>query len=233
MIDPITIPVPTVVGAFGAWTAVSTLKKTRTLVFKGTAGDQVEVWTSNDAGTNSSKIPSPGRLLQGAQDSFTVDNAVTHYAAKRLAGTSAASLIVGGEEFPTTDSIQWIELTVGHADLTAAATSQAILLGSALPENALILAIDIAVATAFTGGGAAAASIDIGAQGGDTDGLVDGASIFTAVSGGAATRPLGVRPNAFYTVATQLLATFISDVNVVDLTAGACTIRVAYLVKAA
>lgn len=123
--------------------------------------------------------------------------------------------------------IKKLSLTVGHADLIAAATSQVINIGSAaLPSGAFIVGRTIALATAFSGGGAGAVSVDIG--GTDADAIVDGESIFTgattAKAGTSGINPFGALGGQ------QLTATFISDVNVADLTAGSVTITVLYVV---
>jgi hypothetical protein len=129
-------------------------------------------------------------------------------------------------------SVQKRTVTVGHADLDAAALTQAIDIGEDLPANARILGVAIKLTTAFSGGGAAAVSVDIGSSG-DVDAIVDGANLFAAaVDGQASTRPAGIAPNKHFVAATQLTATFISDVNVVGLTAGAVTIDVLFTVLA-
>lgn len=123
-------------------------------------------------------------------------------------------------------------VTVGHADLTAAALTEAVNIGTALPANARILGVAIKLATPFSGGGASAVSVDIGSSG-DADAIVDGANLFAAaVDGQASTQPVGIAPSKHFATATQLTATFISDVNVVGLTAGAVTIDVIYAVLA-
>jgi hypothetical protein len=119
--------------------------------------------------------------------------------------------------------------TFGHADLTAAALTEALALAT-LPPKACVLGVGVDLATPFTGGGAGAVSVDIGTSG-DVDALIDGSNLFAAaVDGQASTRPLGIAPNHRYESGASLIATFISDVNVVGLTAGACTIHVYYSV---
>lgn len=123
--------------------------------------------------------------------------------------------------------IRKVTLTVGHADLTAAATSQVINIGSAaLPSGAYVVGRTITLATAFSGGGSSAASVDIG--GTDADCIVDGESIFTgattAKAGTSGIDPFGALGGQ------QLTATFISDVNVALLDAGSATITVLYVV---
>lgn len=124
-------------------------------------------------------------------------------------------------------------VTVGHADLTDADTSQDINIGAALPANARIVGVDLHTFTAFSGGTVSALALDIGSSG-DVDALVDGADLFAAaVDGGPSTRPTGIRPNKLYATATQLSARFVSTGdNLVNLTAGAVTIDVLYVVLA-
>ncbi len=122
--------------------------------------------------------------------------------------------------------IKKISTTIGHADLTAAATSEVVNLGDALPTGAYVVGRTIALATAFSGGGAGAVSVDIG--GTDADAIVDGESIFTgattAKAGTSGINPFGALGGQ------QLTATFISDVNVSLLTAGAVTIDILYVI---
>ncbi len=124
-------------------------------------------------------------------------------------------------------------VTVGHADLDAAATSQTINIGATLPANARIVGYDIRALTIFTGGGAGAVTVDVGTSG-DIDAIVDGSDLFAAaVDGGPSTMPLGIRPNkTFITAAAQLIATFVADVDVADLTTGSVVIDVLYVVLA-
>lgn len=123
--------------------------------------------------------------------------------------------------------IKKITTTIGHADLTAAATSQVINLGSALPTGAFVVGRTIALATAFSGGSVSACVVDIG--GTDADAIVDGESIFTgattAKAGTSGINPFGALGGQ------QLTATIVAtDDNVVNLTAGAMTITILYVV---
>lgn len=121
-------------------------------------------------------------------------------------------------------------VTVTHAELTAAALSQAINIGAALPAKARVLGFDLHALTPFSGGGATAVSVEIGTAG-DVDAIVDGANLFAAaVDGGPSTMPLGVRPHKAFLTGGQLIATFTSDVNVVNLAAGSVIVDVWYAV---
>lgn len=130
-------------------------------------------------------------------------------------------------------SLQKRSVTVGHADLTDADTSQDINIGAALPANARILGVSIHTVTAFSGGSVSALALDIGSSG-DADALIDGADLMaTVVDGQAATRPLGIAPNKLFASSTQLVARFVSTGdNLVNLTAGTCTIDVLFCVLA-
>ncbi len=124
-------------------------------------------------------------------------------------------------------------VTVGHADLTDADTSQTINIDTALPNNSRIVGVDMRALTAFSGGSVSALTVDVGTSG-DIDALVDGADLATAaVDGGPATMPLGIRHNKTFASGGQLIATFVSTGdNLVNLTAGSVIIDVLYVVKA-
>jgi hypothetical protein len=121
-------------------------------------------------------------------------------------------------------------LAIGHADLTDADGSQTLNIGTALPTNAMILGVSIALATSFTGGGAGIVTVNIGSAG-DPDAIVANADLFAAaVDGVASTFSDGIAPRKIFALATQLTATVDADVDVADLTAGAATITVAFIV---
>ncbi len=125
-------------------------------------------------------------------------------------------------------------VTVGHADLTDADTSQTISVGAVLPANARIVGVDFRALTVFSGGTVSALACDIGTSG-DVDALVDGADLVTAaVDGGPASMPAGIRPNkTFVSAGAQLTATFVSTGdNLVNLTAGSVIIDVLFVVLA-
>lgn len=128
-------------------------------------------------------------------------------------------------------NIVMLEVTITHAELTAAATSEAIDIGAALPTGAFVHSMETDVTTLFSGGTVSAIVLDVGIEGGDVDAMVDGRDVFT----GAATGPAignGVRPHGSFGGA-QLSALFVATGDdVADLTAGSVTIRVAYSVHA-
>jgi len=123
--------------------------------------------------------------------------------------------------------VRKLSLALGEAALTAAATSEAVAIGT-IPSGATVLGSEVQLATPFSGGGASTCVVDIGSTG-DADAIVDGANLFaSAVDGQAATKPAGIAPNKTFATATVLNATVTADVNVVGLTAGAATIVVYY-----
>lgn len=129
----------------------------------------------------------------------------------------------------TGGSIQKRSVTIGHADLTAAATTETENLGAPLPAGATVLGVNILLPTGFSGI-TGPVTVDIGSSG-DVDALVDGANLATAVDGNSSTRPLGIAPNKTFASATQLLATFLSaSGNLADASAGECTIDVYFTV---
>lgn len=124
-------------------------------------------------------------------------------------------------------------LTANATTITAAAASEALNIGTALPANSRIVGVDIHTLTPFSGGSVADFTVDIGTAG-DVDALIDGADLFAAaVDGGPATIPQGIRPDKFFAAGGQLIATFrCGSDDVGDATAGAVTIDVLYIVLA-
>lgn len=124
-------------------------------------------------------------------------------------------------------------LTANATTITAAAATEAVNIGTALPPNARIVGVDFHTYTEFSGGAVGDFTVDIGTSG-DVDALVDGADLFAAaVDGGPATIPQGIRPNKFFAAGGQLIATFrCGSDDVGDATAGAITIDVLYVVLA-
>lgn len=150
-------------------------------------------------------------------------------------GTSAAAV-----SFPVpvsftaapTGVIQKRVLTFGHADLTAAALSQALNLGAALPAGATIVGTpSVAVSAAFTDGAGATVTLDIGTAG-DPNAIGTWDLDAAPIDGQAGAYTPGIAPGRLYAGATQLLATVTSDVNVDTLTAGAAVITVLFVMPA-
>lgn len=124
-------------------------------------------------------------------------------------------------------------LTADHTTITAAAATEALNIGTALPANSRIVGVDMRTLTPFSGGTVGDFTVDVGTAG-DVDALIDGADLFTAaVDGGPATMPQGVRPNKCFAAGGQLIATFrCGSDDVGDATVGAVTIDVLYVVLA-
>lgn len=149
-----------------------------------------------------------------------------------IGAANATSIVLGAPvtfAATQTGSVQKRTVTIGHADLTDADGEQAINIGAVLPANAQILAVAVALATPFTGGGAGSVLLDIGTSG-DPDAIVANCDLFAAaVDGQASTMPSGIAPfKRFVSAGAQLLATIAADVDVADLTAGAATITVLF-----
>lgn len=145
------------------------------------------------------------------------------------AGVTAAALDTAVSA-TAVGKIQTRTVTIGHADLTDLDGEQSINIGAVLPANAMILAVDVALATSFTGGGAGQVLLDIGTSG-DPDAIVANCDLFAAaVDGAASMMPAGIAPfKLFVSAGAQLLATVAADVNVDLLTAGAATITVSFV----
>jgi hypothetical protein len=159
-----------------------------------------------------------------------IEDAGTLYTATDVEGALAEVKPLADDAYAA--RVQKKTLTVGHADLTDADGSQTVNLDTALPANARIVGVNVKLATPFSGGTASAVSVDVGSAG-DPDALVDGADLFAAaVDGQASTMPSGIAPHKHFALSTQLTATFAANDDVLDLTAGACTIEVLYAVLA-
>ena len=148
-------------------------------------------------------------------------------------GGAATSIVAGAPitfDAAQVGVIQTRTVTIGHADLTDADGEQSINIGAVLPANAMILAVDVALATPFSGGTATSVLLDIGTSG-DPDAIVANCDLFAAaVDGKASTMPAGIAPFKLFTSAgAQLKASVAADDDVADLVAGACTITVSFV----
>lgn len=144
-------------------------------------------------------------------------------------GSGSATLIGC---FPATQlqksALQYLEATIGFADLTASATSQVIAIGE-LPAGAQVRGVDMRLGTAFSGGSISAMDVDVGSTGDDAA-LVAAADVSSAaVDGQVSDVPDGIAPHKLFDAATTINATFASTGDDVDAaTAGAVTIRVLF-----
>lgn len=120
---------------------------------------------------------------------------------------------------------QVMSKSITTADLSAAATSEAVDFDAALPAGAIVIGSGVIVSAIFDNAGdSASCSCDIGVSGGDADAFVDGASL------NAVATPVpvaGVSMGGLVGAITPAI-TVISDVNVSTLTKGACVAYVAY-----
>ncbi len=122
-----------------------------------------------------------------------------------------------------------LEVTVGHAALDAAATTQTVNIGAALPTGARILQVESELTEAFAGPSVSAATASLGVASALTS-LINARNVFTG-------QPLvnalgaGTRPGGTYSAA-QLQAQFTTTgANVAALNAGSITFRVHYVVR--
>lgn len=115
-----------------------------------------------------------------------------------------------------------VPVTKGHADLTAAATSQSFTLYTAPGPMRVASPPVIDSLTVYTGGGASAVTLAIGiSTGSDVDAIGDEKSIFTGGAAGVMTAGVSGFADALIAAGVSITATFASDVNVADLSAGA------------
>ena len=129
--------------------------------------------------------------------------------------------------FDTQDGlIKRYTFAIGHADLTAAAVSEAIAL-AAFPTNVIIIAGCIELDTDFSGGGASACTAEIG-DAGDPNELAAAVNIFTGAGAGLKEgEPVAITAFGFK-AAYAPICTVTADVNVGTLDAGALIVHVYY-----
>lgn len=147
---------------------------------------------------------------------------------------SGAAFAAGGIQAPRPAVLKFSQ-AFAHTDfdaLGALDTSEVVNYGTAIPAGARIVGRSVELTTPLTGGGNAAVTVDLGSAG-DPDAIIDGADIFaSAVDGQASSVPSGIAPNKRFAVATQLTLTFVADVGLKELTAGAGTVEILYVVQA-
>lgn len=124
-----------------------------------------------------------------------------------------------------------VSLTIGHAALTDADSSQTFPFPEALPENACVVGYDARVTEGFTDGAAGTFTADLGIIG-DVDQIADGLALGTIANLGNAP---GVRPTGRYggtdpETPVVLQATMLGSVNVVNASAGSVTFEVFFIV---
>jgi hypothetical protein len=137
-------------------------------------------------------------------------------------------LFAGGGE----SIVQRRAVTYGHADLTATALTQSIVLGTAIPATAMILGYRIQLNEVFAGGAISAMDLQIGDDTNDDDSICAASDMFTgstllALAWVQGTR--GVQPNGPPT-GTQLEVLFTAvGANVDQATTGEVDVEVFYL----
>jgi len=158
-----------------------------------------------------------------------IEDAATLYTAANVEAALAEVKLLADAATPILKKT----LTADHTTITAAAASEALNIGTALPANSRIVGVDMHTLTVFSGGTVGDFTVDVGTAG-DVDALVDGADLFAAaVDGGPSAMPAGIRPNKLYAGGGQLIATFrCGSDDVGDASAGAVTIDVLYTVVA-
>lgn len=222
----ILIAVPALNGNSG-WIDISALNEPRTLNFQAASTSDVISVEFAQGGLGQAAV-SPASMTGTKQ--IKADNSCTHIRLTRTGGTGSCTFGVSGV-VPATGVQQFKEVTITHAQLTAGAMAEDINLSSVLPPNAQVLGIDLYDFTPFSGGGAAAVAVTVGSSG-DKDAIIGAADLFAAaVDGGPASMSLGIRPFKLFPAAAQLLARFIADVNVADLSAGSVTFGITFVVQ--
>lgn len=116
------------------------------------------------------------------------------------------------------NEVRLVEKSITIADLTAAATSQAIDFDAASDADDYVVGAYVEVTAVFTGGGASSCTVDLGIKTRDADGFIDGANVFAAT--GTKSDPRGVIIPTHADGGTFQM-TIESDVNVNTLTTGA------------
>ena len=202
----------------------------------GSAGDlsapvnSGAAWFANSASTDAIAQTEVGKLCY-LVDNQTVAKTSGTTGARTLAGrvlaidTTKGVLVsiglhnLGGSQF------RRFTKTITHADLTAAAVSESIALLTP-PANSFLVAHQITLGTAFSGGSVSAAVLDLG--GTDADAIIDGADVFTGASALARSGTAGINPRGnFGSQALAALFVATGD-NVVNLTAGSITIDLVF-----
>ena len=122
-------------------------------------------------------------------------------------------------------SVQIAQLTVGFAELTASAGSQAFPFAAALPAGAAILGVGLDVTAGFVDAGVGVFTADLGIDGGDADAYLDGADIAAIAK---VDSPRGVSGNGLAGAKTPELL-ILADVNVDTATAGEVTAQIYYV----
>jgi hypothetical protein len=131
-------------------------------------------------------------------------------------------------------TLQKKTVTIGQADLTDAVNGEAETeaIGTALPAGAIVVAAVITLTTAFSGGGAASVTVDVGWSGSAEAVIKDFDALGSTAAGAKYTQGATSVHHPVTASAKSLIATFTPDggANLAALTAGAMTIDVFYFV---
>ena len=190
-------------------------------------------WFKNSSGTDAISADDVLKVCYAVDDQTVALTSGEGSTIRPRAGTicgydSSLGVAVAVGHFSQGIRIQKLEQVVEHSDLTAAATSQAVALGT-LPAGAWVLDLEIYIETLFSGGSVSACTLDVG--GTDTDAICDGHDVFTgAATGRLPASTKGVHPTGYFG-GEAITATFASTSdNVVNLSAGKLTLTLPYIV---
>jgi hypothetical protein len=117
---------------------------------------------------------------------------------------------------------------LGHAGLTTVGTSQSFD-AAVIPENSIIVGCDINVTEAFTDGAAGTFTADVGVKSGDTDAVLDGADLTTAIARLDSPRGVSGLPCMLFLDGATMALKVDGSVNVSTATAGALVLSVYYV----
>lgn len=191
----------------------------------GTA--EIATQAETNTGTDDLRIVTPAKLKNYAGDLLN------------LTAVTASGAVTGGSFATPTGTVRPIysvTTTITHADLTAAATSEAIAIATLPAGTKVILGLSPNIGTLFSGGTVSDLSIDVGFTGGDVNFLAEDIPAFTGDPTGIVYGTDGVAFAADNsnllkagTNSTALAALFkATGDNVVNLSAGSITFTVFY-----
>lgn len=147
--------------------------------------------------------------------------------------TEAATAVVSSDISSTAGAVKVHRYDVGFADLNTAGSGVALLLGTAVPDNAVVLRTYIDITATFAGDGDDSSTIKIGLEDQDND-VVAAAAIKTGTPWDAGLHEGiqdGTMANALkLTAARQLAVKWTAVATDTALTAGAMTVFVEFVV---
>lgn len=168
-----------------------------------------------EAGTIVAKTDNSGTLVAaGIFLGLTADGAP-----RVFVGPLASDIARATAEADAGVSLQKRSLHLTTANVNAAATSQVINLGAALPANARILGVDVRLAV-VAGTVTGPVIVKVGSAGDDDAVLASANLTSAAVDGEASTHTLGIAPNKLFATSTQLICTAVSSSGNLSTTTG-------------